>query len=332
MIAASTQGKRAQGIRRVNLSQDLGKITDLIEVCFSPRMDAGARATIREMRALSRMGPLLGLLALGDDMLRGIGAGFVWEEDGRIIGNVTLFPARVPRDVERTIVVANVAVDPAYRRRGIARQLMDASLEALHSSGAGAAILQVETDNAGARQLYLDLGFRTERTWHEWRRAREMPPPRQLMNSPRISLRPGTMWRTEYELARRIFPAERGGLGWQRPLHVREFRRTPLEHLTGFLSGTTVERWIVREGRQIAGALWARTQFGSGLARLTLLVPPEEQERLVDPLLNYGLRRLSLGTHSLYCEHPADDVYTTAALEGCQFRRRRTLDHMRLDL
>ncbi len=331
MIAATLRTQAASGLRRVNLSRDLAAIADLIELCFESSMDAGGRATVNEMRSLSRMGPLLGLMSLGDDLLKGIGQGFVWEEAGRILGNVTLFPARVPAELGPVTVVANVAVHPDLQRRGIGRQLMDASLEAVRASGARCAILQVDHDNAVARRLYERLGFQMERTWHQWRRSTSQSVPTRDAAAPRITLRPADRWREEYALAGQVFPQARGGLGWQRPLHPREFTRSPWQAILDGLSGVTLERWIVPDGDRIAGALWARTSFTAGHTQLTLIVAPDWQGRLEDGLINYAIRRLAVDYRPLTAEHPADDLAATLAFEHYGFVKRRTLQHMRLD-
>jgi ribosomal protein S18 acetylase RimI-like enzyme len=52
-----------------------------------------------------------------------------------------------------------VAVDPAQRRRGIARRLLAALLERARRRGAREAQLELAGDNHGARALYLGLGF-----------------------------------------------------------------------------------------------------------------------------------------------------------------------------
>ncbi len=330
MIAAISGGRRS-GVRRVDLNNDMGAIADLIELCFGPRMDAGGRSTINEMRALSRMGPLLPMVALVDEVVKGIGQGFVWEEDGQIVGNVTLTAARQPRELDRITTVANVAVHPDYQRRGIARQLMEISLETIRAAGETAAILQVEADNDPARLLYERLGFRLERTWHRWRRSSHSALPLRLTAGPRLTLRRGD-WREDYALAERIFPPERGGLGWQRPLHPREFRRTPLQQVADFLAGTSLAHWSLYEESRLAGSLWARTRFGSALSRLTLLVHPEWQGRLEPYLLNVGVWQLASGYRSLYCEHPADDQAASDVFRRNEFHPHRTLHHMRLDL
>lgn len=331
MHAALSETRRSSGLRRVNLERDLRAIAALIEEAFRDEMDAGGRATISELRGLSRLGPLLRVAALADRMLRGIGQGFVWEQDGQIVGNVTLIPADYPPELGRTIIIANVAVAPAYRRQGIARQLMLAALESIRAGGATAAILEVDAANTAAWRLYDGLGFRTLRTWHAWRRGSDAPLPPRLPDSPPITRRPEGLWRAEYAMAARAFPPELGGLGWQRPLHPREFHRSLAGRLGDFLTGSATERWISRDGERVRGSLWARMPFASGVIQLTLIVPPEEKGHLEEPLLNYGVRQLAPMERALSCEHPADDEHATEALRRYGFSIRRTLTHMRLD-
>ena len=53
----------------------------------------------------------------------------------------------------------NVAVSPAYRRRGIARDLIQALLRELARQGSHRLTLEVRASNAPARALYESLGF-----------------------------------------------------------------------------------------------------------------------------------------------------------------------------
>ncbi|MFH1739905.1 MAG: ribosomal protein S18-alanine N-acetyltransferase [bacterium] len=56
--------------------------------------------------------------------------------------------------------IVNLATHPDYRRRGIARALTDACMEAGRSEGAGVVHLEVRESNAAAIELYNQLGFR----------------------------------------------------------------------------------------------------------------------------------------------------------------------------
>jgi ribosomal-protein-alanine N-acetyltransferase len=53
----------------------------------------------------------------------------------------------------------NIAVDPAFRGRGLAGQMLDALLIELGSRGVAAAFLEVRESNAAARALYGSRGF-----------------------------------------------------------------------------------------------------------------------------------------------------------------------------
>ncbi|WP_328873672.1 GNAT family N-acetyltransferase [Streptomyces sp. NBC_00287] len=64
---------------------------------------------------------------------------------------------------------AAVEVDPALRRRGLASAVMAALAGRALEEGASAAWLQVETDNAGARELYAGMGFSAHHAYHHYR-------------------------------------------------------------------------------------------------------------------------------------------------------------------
>lgn len=53
----------------------------------------------------------------------------------------------------------NVAVDPAYRRQGIAEALVNTLVEALTVAGSRSLTLEVRQSNEAAQKLYTKLGF-----------------------------------------------------------------------------------------------------------------------------------------------------------------------------
>ena len=55
--------------------------------------------------------------------------------------------------------ITAVAVHPDHRRRGLARQLLEALLRLGREAGAKRATLEVSSANAAARALYVGLGF-----------------------------------------------------------------------------------------------------------------------------------------------------------------------------
>ena len=69
----------------------------------------------------------------------------------------------------------DVIVDPAFRRRGVGRLLLDATLAYLKSRGAPRVVLSTAVQNEPAQRLFASLGFR--RTMIEMTRELDDPAP-----------------------------------------------------------------------------------------------------------------------------------------------------------
>jgi ribosomal protein S18 acetylase RimI-like enzyme len=313
------------GPRPVNLRTDLGAIADLVEMCFAGQMDAEGRAAVREMRWLSHTGPLLWLLAGLNHVARGVSTGLVWVEDERLVGNVSVYRAEVR---EPAWVIANVAVHPDYRRRGIARSLVRASLDLLRRRRACWAILQVGHDNAAAIALYREVGFYPLRTWVIWRRSAYLSAP--AGRSLPVEAARGSEWHALYDLARQSCPS---GLGWMRPAAPHAFRPSLWRALGDLLGGRHEERYVVRDSSgKVTAALFIEMTLGKPADRLILMVHPAQRGRLERHLLEFALRRLGRRRKAVVIEYPCDEEAGSAALAALQFEPRRTLTHMRHDL
>lgn len=310
------------GLRPVNLYRDLAGIADLIEVCFASTLDAGGRAAIQEMRAVSRSRLLLRLLArFGQAVpfMRGI----VWIEGDRVIGNVSVSPAGYGDGW----IIANVAVYPEYRQRGIARQLMQAALEMVARQGRFAT-LQVDADNPPARHLYETLGFQEQRIFTRWRRMSHLRLPDLPCNLP---VRPLARLeaRKLVDLANRVRPNSRGGMGWLRPTRITDLSPSRWGDLRYWLKGEQSDFWVLPgSAGQIDGALIAERRMGSATGVFDLLVSPEQQGVLEAPLVNFALCSL-FGRHQpVVTDHPADDAAASEVLFSHYFKPERTLVHM----
>ena len=89
----------------------------------------------------------------------------VWvaELDGRLVGTVTWCP---PGTSYREIASSDdqaefrmLAVDPAVRRRGVARALVDACLDRARADGSREVVISSLPEMVGAHGLYARLGF-----------------------------------------------------------------------------------------------------------------------------------------------------------------------------
>lgn len=75
------------------------------------------------------------------------------DEDGNLIGYCLSWL------IHDEIHILKVAVHSGYRKRGIARRLIEDTLEHFRDRGASHAVLEVRTDNTSAINLYEKLGF-----------------------------------------------------------------------------------------------------------------------------------------------------------------------------
>ena len=80
----------------------------------------------------------------------------------RVVGYVRLrHPSRLPAG-RHVLQINGIGVDPAYRRRGIARALLDAAIDESRSRGARKLTLRVFAPNVAAVGLYESAGFEVE--------------------------------------------------------------------------------------------------------------------------------------------------------------------------
>ncbi len=318
-----TAQQTLNGLQPMQMRRDLAAIADLIEYAFAPSLDAAGRSAIQEMRLISRTGALLWALGRLNNAVPGLNGGFVWYEGGKLVGNVSISPA----GYDRGWVIANVAVYPEFRRRGIARQLMQTSLDWISRRG-GFATLQVEADNPNARTLYESLGFATQRSFIRWRRPIHhfLPPLHPADIRPLIRRDSARL----LALAERVRPNERGGVGWLRPADKKRLRPPRLGGWLGLLSEHRMFYWGVpsESGAELNGALLAEQRFGLTTVLFDVLVAPEHQGELESPLVNHAIRTIAGRHQPLVTDHPADDDVMAEILKANGFVPERELVHM----
>ncbi len=120
---------------------DLGRLARLHRNCFE---EAWSRADLAHLLAIPGG---FGLIArvydgglAGLDGMRGVGFAL----------------CRVVRDESELL---SIGVMPAYRKRGVARALLRASMDRCLRNGADNMFLEVAVDNPAAQQLYDEAGF-----------------------------------------------------------------------------------------------------------------------------------------------------------------------------
>lgn len=155
MLASTSHARDLPtNLRPLDPHHDFPEVMDLIALGFSGEMDPLGLKLLSQMQRRARYGLWSQLFWGGPLNLNG----FVWEEQGRVVGNLSLRRA-MPRWNDGCIV-GNVVVHPEFRGRGIARALLQAAEEASRSEGARWMGLEVRADNLAACTLYAHLGYR----------------------------------------------------------------------------------------------------------------------------------------------------------------------------
>jgi len=267
------------GLRPFNPFRDLPTVTLLLARAFGSELKLESAATARFLRWVVRFPPLAwiwpGFEAWFDSSL----AGFVWVEDGRVVGNANVAP--LSSGVGQW-VLSNVVVAPSFRGRGIGRSLVETCLEHVSCQGGERVLLQVWRSNAVAVHLYESRGFQT--MGHMWRLT--LAADSRAVDSHPAQCPAGWSWRrvkAADNLALAGLAASMGSHQVQalRPSAVTVFRRD-LRELPGVLSAWVglsdpPARRVLCEGASVRAAVASRPGWGQW-QRLTILLSPSAQE------------------------------------------------------
>ncbi|MQC26365.1 MAG: GNAT family N-acetyltransferase [Chloroflexi bacterium] len=260
------------------MRRDLLAVADLVELCFQDSLDADGRLYIKQMRQSARYGRGLNLSAGATGSADLPSGGYVWIEEGNIIGNLSLIPVR--SDGIRRYLIANVAVHPDYRRRGIARTLTEAALEEAGRRKADQTWLQVDAHNEAAKTLYAGMGFmvRAERTTWE-----SKPQPEKvgaIQNGIEVRTQRGADWSQQNAWLQDIYPE---AVRWNLPLDLKLFEPGWLGSLQRFLGERNIEQWSAVQDDELLGVLmW---QSSSLHADRLWIAAREDSESLALPAL-----------------------------------------------
>ena len=330
VLAQRHAASHLSGPRRLDPSTDLTDVASLIEEAFADELDREGKQILRELRQISRLGPLLWVLKqIGtgfDDLM----SGFVWDEDGQIVGNVSISPIG---QIFSNWRISNVAVRAPYRNRGIAKQIMQTAIDYIRYRGGRTVYLQVRDDNQPAIHLYQNLGFQTVTAETELclSAAKTITQPTAVQARP---LRPQEGAEV-YFLALDSIPASDQRLN---PLQKLDFELDWLqrlsETLTTLISGQRTYRFVADGKNGLAGYISLVTaRRGTGVHRMRLLVRPAYEGKVESALISAALGILAqLSPAETQIKLNAGKKQEIEALQSFGFIKRRTLVTMELSL
>lgn len=308
-------------LRHLNIMRDLPRVADLVETCFSGTMDAEGQRFIQQMRRAGQDNSFLRWAASAVESASMPLSGYVWEESGQLVGNVSLIPYKYHG--RKISLIANVAVHPDYRRRGIARLLTETAMEHTSQHKADATWLQVRDDNPGAIKLYTDLGFQERARRTQWQAATDKDLPYDNRGF-EIRNRKAGHWTQQREWLARLYPDE---LSWYQPMPWTSFRPGLLPGITRFFMESESHTWTVVNSSGLVAAIAWISNFGRS-EPLWAAIPEKLDTNAFTALLLY-VRRVLAGHESLSLDLPGG--LAQAALLAAGFQARRTLIWMCVD-
>jgi ribosomal protein S18 acetylase RimI-like enzyme len=280
MVADIAIPATAQGhLRRLDMRRDLEKVADLVELCFFDTLDPEGKQYLKEMRRAAHNATLLGWASSMIDEAPMPPSGFVWEENGQLVGNLSLIPINLRG--KRGYMIANVATHPEYRGRGIARVLTQTALDYSRRHNAISAWLQVRDDNPGAIHIYKTSGF-TEffrrTSWYSGPNIEEHTSQEGI----KVGKRRSDQWTLQRDWLKRIYPSE---LEWNIPFDWNLFRMDIFGGIYRFFSLEYPQHWSVERQGELMGILtWKHSRGYSD--PLWLAIPEEVDKEAILVLLS----------------------------------------------
>jgi ribosomal protein S18 acetylase RimI-like enzyme len=268
-ISSSTGGH----IRRLDMRGDLAKIADLVELCFYDTLDPEGKQYLNEMRRAAQNASLLGFANKLIDEAPMPPSGYIWEEDGRLVGNLSLIPIMVQG--KRGYMIANVATHPDFRGRGIAMALTVTALKHAQEHGAASVWLQVRDDNPSAIHIYATNGFkeRLRRTsWYSGPSYPELPTSADI----RVNKRQPSHWALQRKWLYDLYPIE---LTWHIPFDWNLFRPDIWGMIYRAFILENLHHWSVERNGELRGLMsW---KHSSGYTDTLWLAAPEQLDEEV---------------------------------------------------
>jgi ribosomal protein S18 acetylase RimI-like enzyme len=307
-------------LRPLNVLRDLSAVADLIELCFSPTMDNDGQRYLSDMRRASRDDSFLRWASHVSETASMPLMGYVWEQDGRIIGNASLIPFRDRG--KRIYLIANIATHPEYRRRGIGRALTERVMKQARDKNASAIWLHVRDDNPGAIKLYQDLGFQEiarRTTWQANPEPRLSHPDTGIRIVPRHS----RFWALQQDWLRRLYPKH---LSWYQSWNTNALRPGLWNWFYLLFIDFNIKQWAAVRDDQLLATLTWMPHGGRSESLYAATGPAEASSEALTSLLIHARRTITY-LPSLSLDYPAGEM--TEAILAAGFQPRRTLLWMR---
>ena len=312
---------QAPQLRPLNILRDLPGVADLVEKCFADTMDSEGRRYLQQMRRAGQDNVFMRWAANAADSVSMPLSGYVWEENGQIVGNVSLIPYREKK--KKIFLIANVATRQDYRRRGIGRALTAAAIQHARARHTAATWLHVRDDNPGAIALYLSLGFQELARRTLWQAKPDRKAYVDGMDF-EITKRSSRDWSQQESWLQRIYPEL---MTWYQPMPWQCLRPGPGPFIYRLMMDYDVRHWVARNIKGAPSAILSWQAMPGMNDRLWASAAPQGSQDALTALLLHARRNLPW-RQTLMLDYPAGEY--SAAMESAGFQLHRTLLWMKL--
>jgi GNAT superfamily N-acetyltransferase len=296
--------------------------------------DDERESLVEDIESLRRWWWLIQIGQIFSPRMRDLLPGKVWIEDGKIAGAV-LYQRRGSSD---NWLIGTVATLPGYRRRGIARKLVEASLADIKAKNARSIVLDVIDANHPAYQLYTSLGFEhfSGNVDLEFTSGAIVTKPGF---TPEYSLTETSFfdWQARYQIMKRISPEN---LQHYEPVTEALFRQPGFMRLVIpiFNRAQKVEEKVILiehtpSGKQVGYFRSGARKGGKGRHSISLRLDPNHAQ-LALPMLEYALHLVTAIDPNLIVEMalPAWQTEVVEAAYQAGFQKRLLFHRLGLKL
>ena len=293
-------------------------------MCFAEFIDQDGKKYLEQIRRAAKNKSYIRWMKVTGERISYPLSGFVWEEDDQIAGNLSLIPFFWKN--KWRFLIANVAVHPDFRRRGIARELTRTALDHLRRLNYDSVWLHVRQDNDAAVNLYRSLDFEDQAVRVTWLHSNHMP---KIFLSEQLEFgkRRFSDWENQFSWLKQAYPSE---VDWYLDFTESKFQPGPIGILTRFIRDITLQHWTVRKYGKLSGiASWepSRIQFAD---TIWLAAPQDHEEEIIPYLLTNVCRKLRYLNKPMLVNYPAGRAEN--AFEETGFEKLNTLIWMKAEL
>jgi ribosomal protein S18 acetylase RimI-like enzyme len=298
------------------------QVAELIETSFGPHLDPDGHIYIRQIRKAANNHRLVKWTFAAGEWISYPLNGFVWQEDHRVVANLSLIPFHWKR--KWIFLIANVAVHPDYRQKGIAGTLTQHALEHLKKLRIDTVWLHVREENFIARHLYESFHFNERCRRDTWVSKEPYLPEKDPANVMIKNARHYRDWPCQEKMLDLFYPEE---IRWHLSLNPSLMKPGILSALKRHLNGQQIVHFSAYFENELAAIATWESSF-TYADPVTLAVHPGGEKAI--PGLLSAVKQKQSPTRPLLINFPAGQLEVIFSRAG--FERINRLVWMNLNL